>query len=758
MKNKLLFLLCIINFSLSAQFNIKGIVRNVHTNTPLENVSIKNIDSNTVTYTSTDGTFSILTNGIIEVSKIGYVDKRIKITTENDLNIFLFPVTTVLDSILINQFSIPEYQKNTTDAVSLITANDIAKGNTVELQTLLNQVPGVFMQNGTLNTNKISIRGIGARNLFGTANIGAYFGDIPLTDGNGESVIEDLELGALSQIEIHKGPSASSYGVGLGGTILFEPNYAKTTQGELYSTLGSYGLQKNLIKASFAGKKLNIATVYSNTHSEGYRNNNQYDRNTLTITSQVDLGAKDELSMIGSYVHLNAGIPSSLNQEDFDTNPRQAAFTWGQAQGHEHVNYGILGITHKHTYSKKLQHHTSIFTSYRNNKEPRPFNILNENTNSIGIRSRILGTHILAKKEIKWTAGGMLFFDHYTSRTYENLYQNFPDGTGSVAGDQLSDIAEKRYYYNLFAEGNLMLNKKLKINAGMHLNQTFFDITDMFLFDGNDSSGQFDFSPILSPKIGANYTINKQYSLFANISHGFSTPTASETLLPEGVFNPAIKPEIGWNFEIGTRYNLLNNKLYGSLSIYTLRVKDLLVSRRTIDDNFFAINAGKTIHNGIEFETTYQILKSNLASLNLFFNTSIYDYTFDNFVDLDSNFSGNDLTGVPAQVTNIGIDFSSQKSIYGHLNFTAVGEMPADDANTVYSKSYELLHGKIGYKNSIGKHIRYDFFLGVNNILDTKYASQLQINAPSFGGNAPRYFYPGVPINIYGGANITYRL
>ncbi len=667
--------------------------------------------------------------------------------------------TIALDQVIVNDLSIPSLQKEATDAISIIRKNQINNGNQLELHPILNRIPGVFMQNATLNTNRIAIRGIGARNLFGTASIRTYFGDIPLTDGNGESSIEDMELAALSRIEIHKGPSSSSYGVGLGGTILLQPefNRNKGFEGQLSSSFGSYGLQRLLAKASISDDKAGLSVLYSNSHSDGYRDNNEYDRNTVTLTSNLDLGKKNELVLLGSFINFKAGIPSSLNEEDFRENPRQAAFTWGRSQAFEDMDYGILGLTWKHLYSQKLYHNTSVFSSFRNNNEPRPFNILDEKSIGFGIRSRVLGNHIIANKEMNWTAGGELFFDRYQGETFENLYEDFPINTGSVKGDQLSNLKEKRHYYNLFVESNYKLSEKLKINLGVHLNQTFFDVEDQFFADGEDNSGQFDFDPIVSPKMGVNYQLNSHFTLFGNVSHGFSTPTTTETLLPNGIFNPDIEPEIGWNYEIGTRYKLFN-KLYGTLSLYTLRVNDLLVSRRTVEDNFFSINAGKTIHNGLEAEVNYTMIQTIPYQLNFFANLSLQDYTFDDFIDLDNNFSGNDLTGVASEIVNLGLDFTSKKGIYGTISFQTVGQIPANDANTVYSDNYELLHGKIGFKNNINNHWYYDISFGANNILDTRYASQLQINARGFGGNAPRYFYPGLPFNIYGGININYRL
>lgn len=663
-----------------------------------------------------------------------------------------------LEKVIINDFTIPQSQIQATESISLITNDQINRGNSLELHPILNRVPGVFMQNATLNTNRIAIRGIGARNLFGTANIRAYFGDIPLTDGNGESAIEDLELGSLSAIEIHKGPAASSYGVGLGGTIILKPQFhqQQTTEAGLSSTVGSYGLRRIVAKAGIGSVKSNLNAQYSYTHSDGYRENNEYNRHTITLTSSTVLGENDSLITIGSYVNLKAGIPSSLDEDDYINNPRQAAFTWGRSKAFEDTDFGILGFTWKHQYHQKLTHNTSVFGSIRKNYEPRPFNILEETSNAVGIRSRILGSNQLLNNPLEWTTGAELFYDIYHQKTFENQYQDFPEGTGSVQGIQLSDLDEDRYYYNVFAEGRYTIADQLTIDLGMNINQTFFTITDQFLSDNEDSSGEFDFDPIVSPKLGLNYTINDHFILFSNIAHGFTTPTTAETLLPDGIFNPEIKQEIGWNFEIGIRYKAFKNRLYGSLSNYTLQVKDLLVSRRTVEDNFFAINAGKTNHNGLEADLNYIILSTSNIRLHFFANAAIQDYEFIDFVDGDNDFSGNELTGAPSEVINTGIDLIAKKGIYGNINFQYVSEIPANDANTTYSDSYELMHGKIGIKNTF-KNLTYDAFFGINNIFDKKYVSQLQINARGFGNNAPRYFYPGLPLNIYGGININYK-
>ena len=80
------------------------------------------------------------------------------------------------------------------------------------------------------------------------------------------------------------------------------------------------------------------------------------------------------------------------------------------------------------------------------------------------------------------------------------------------------------------------------------------------------------------------------------------------------------------------------------------------------------------------------------------------------------------------------------------------------DANTIYSDAYALLNFKLGSQFFLGKRgsWEFDIYAGINNIFDEKYASMHQINASSFGGAAPRYFYPGLPRNYYVGLDLKY--
>jgi outer membrane receptor protein involved in Fe transport len=90
-----------------------------------------------------------------------------------------------------------------------------------------------------------------------------------------------------------------------------------------------------------------------------------------------------------------------------------------------------------------------------------------------------------------------------------------------------------------------------------------------------------------------------------------------ETLTPMEI-NTSLKPEIGWNYELGLKLHGLNNKLYTELTFFSTQITNLLVARRTAEDQYIGINAGVSSHIGMEFLLNYQLLQTS-QTIKLFF-------------------------------------------------------------------------------------------------------------------------------------------
>ncbi len=756
----LFFFFLLISQITFGQNTIQGKVKDSETGVPLSNVVITNATNKVQVITNDQGEFIVDVFGVYVFKKQGYISKKIDINSARYRIVQLSMKPSELDEVVVQANQIPRSLKSAISSIEIITSKDIERGNDINISEVLNRAPGVFVQSGALNTNRFTIRGIGSRNLFGTSKIRAYFKDIPLTNGSGETSIEDFELAAISRVDIIKGATASIYGAGLGGTIHLtaQNSYINETSLNSQVAFGSFGLQKQVVNFNHGSANNSIRGVYSNTHSDGYRDNNEYDRQTFTISSNHLLNENNDLTVLLSYVDLKAFIPSSINANAFENDPSSAAFTWGRAQGFEDTKRGILGVTWDHQYSSSLKQVTSVFGSFRDSYEPRPFNILEEDVFAFGLRSRFLGTTKLFERSLKFTVGGEYFKDRYVSKTFENLYRDFDPSIGSVQGLILSNFKENRSYYNLFFEADYQLSEKTKIVVGLNYNETSYDLNDRFptSIQNPDQSGSFDYQGIFSPQIGIAHSISQNITAYSNVGHGFSPLSLEETLLPDGQINNDLQPETGWTYELGFRGNIFKERLQFTTALYRMDIKNLLVSRRIANDQFIGINAGRTQHDGIEITANYQWVQKESVQLSTFFNYSRNDFIFKEFIDGDNYFSGNQLTGVPSEILNAGIDLNSKMGFYGNLNFQYVGKQPITDGNTLFSDSYSLLNLKMGFQTELFSNFRTNLFFGINNLTDKKYASQILINASSFGGNAPRYFYPGNPVNYFGGLSINY--
>lgn len=728
------------------------------TSVALEGVSVR--DSLGIVKATTDsrGLFDISVRGQFIFTKEGYYSLTAQLEEGSVQVLELEAIPEQLNEVVITSNIFQSKLKTLPTAISVISTAEISNNNTFNVAPLLNSVPGIYMHNGTLTTNRITIRGIGSRNLFGTSKLRAYFQEIPLTNGSGESTIEDIELQTLGRMEISKGPSSSTYGAGLGGTIQLIPEKGNFDEisAEAGTNFGSYGLQKYLLKTNLGDLNNSGTITYSNLRRDGYRDNNETWRESVVVATNHLLGEKDIMTIIANYIDLKAFIPSSLNEEDFINNPTAAAFSWDRAKGFEDYIKGLLGISWRHQYSDKSYQYTSVFGSLFDSYEPRPFNILEEETLGYGLRTHFNSQAKLFNRNLEWTLGGELFRDKKGFKTFENLYEDFPEGTGSVQGSQLTDFLERRTYINLFTDTKLIFSERAQLSFGLNFNLTSYDLDDRFTVDGADASGDYNFGGIFSPKVGFTYGLADTSMVYASVSHGFSPPSLEETLLPDGLINNDIEPETGWNYEIGGRGDFFNNSMHLALSLYHMDVRNLLVARRTAADEFIGVNAGETRYNGLELSVNYRLLKSpgfNLDHVNSF---TWNDFRFRTFIDDGNDYSGNELTGAPDLTFYSRLEFNTAIGVYGWIDYNYTGEIPIRDDNAVFASAYQLVNTKVGFRSNPNKKFRLDVYTCINNVLDEKYASMLLINAGSFGGQLPRYYYPGEPINYFAGVNLSY--
>ena len=663
---------------------------------------------------------------------------------------------TTLEEVILYQPS----QKNTNLGItpsSVIREKAFQNFSPIDIPGSINQISGVYVLSGAINTNRITIRGVGARTPFGTDKLRLYYNDIPVTNGTGFSTIEAFDLENMSSIEVVKGPKGTAYGSNLGGAISIRTKNPEQVTTGLYNnfTAGSYNMIKDNLSFVHLDEKFNLGLHYNFLQTDGYRENNSFDRDGLLLDTSFKTGEQSQINLLVNYIDYTAQIPSSLSQTAFDEDPRQAAFTWAQSQGFESNKYTLVGLSYKGSITGSLQNTTSLFYTYLDHYEARPFNILDEFTNGYGFRSIFNTQFDFNQQQANVNFGAEFYRDEFSWSTFENLYEE-NNGNGSLQGDELNRNKEFRRQFYAFASVNLPFSDRFSTQIGLNVNKTKYDYRDLFNTGPTNRTGEREFDLIWLPNIDLRYKFSDLGFAYFNISRGFSNPSLEETLTPDGVINPEIEQEKGFNYEIGTQWSLMQSRLWFKLALYRMDINDLLVAERVGEDQFIGRNAGETRHQGLELDMNYTWFLSGDFRLSPFISYTFSDHSFVQFMDEDDDFSGNELTGVPRHRINTGIRLEKAKQFYWNTTYQYVGEIPLTDANSIYSEAYGIFNTRLGYTKQFSAVFSVGIDFGINNIFDKVYAQSVLINAVGFGGSEPRYFYPGNGRNYYGGLRLRY--
>ncbi len=773
---------------IKSQDTVSGKIFDKVHNQPVNDVTIRVITPDTTDHyqekTTQDGFFKFIAESAPDsliLKKTGFIKETIDLPQNKgqlgNLKIGITPKSArAFEEVVIAGYGNGEKTDKVTGNIAVLDQENIKATSDHTMARTLDQVPGLHYQQGAYSTGRMTIRGIGSRSPYSTTKIKAYYHEIPISTGEGVTNLMDLAPNSLARSEIIKGPISSVYGAGLGGAVLLEPKRGlkRGTRVNVRGGGGSHGYWNSRVSLKHVGDDQRVLANYNRTHMDGFRENSQFDRHNATFSGSFYAGEGSTINVFGSFIHLKSYIPSSLSREAFNSNPGQADQGWKNARGHEEYDKTIFGASYEAQLASNLQSTTALFTNYKNNNEPRPFNILQEERFSYGLRHLTTFSPEVLSTRASITLGGEFYNEMYQRQTFENLDRNL--------GGILSNTKQNRRYANVFLSVDVQVSKRLSLSGGVNYNQTYYELKDRLIpdtigpetqaYQEADQSGTYQFDPIWSPRVGLNYEWINKHNLYASVSSGFSQPNVQETLGREGALNPAIKPERGVSYEIGGRGYWKKLGLDYDLSVYHMKVRNKLVARRIERDRYIGLNAGSTVHNGLEITVEgnnwWDKKQGWLSDFKPFIRYAFQNYRFENFVEENPSgsfdYSGNELTGTAPHHLTAGFNTAiwtapgaeKQNQLWLRLSYRYRDQMPVLDDNSVYTDPYHIFNGRLTFTHHFGGLTLESFFV-IRNITDHLYASMVVPNAPGFGGS-PRYFYPGEPRAIRFGLNANLGL
>ena len=150
-------------------------------------------------------------------------------------------------------------------AIAVIDERALAAGRAEALDAYLATVPGVVAQpNDGASDVKLAIRGFGARSGFGVRDLLVLIDGVPITDADGFTRLDQIDLSAAERLEVVKGPASALYGnAAFGGVVnvITRRGAIGDPQARLRLEAGELGFAKGL--ASVAGGSARRSLAYA---------------------------------------------------------------------------------------------------------------------------------------------------------------------------------------------------------------------------------------------------------------------------------------------------------------------------------------------------------------------------------------------------------------------------------------------------------------------------------------------------------------
>ena len=639
-----------------------------------------------------------------------------------------------LENVVVKSTRINTTQKQAPLSVTLKSfTEDRNFSSQSSFSDFIKNTPGVFTtsSNNFSQDMRISIRGFGARSAFGIRGIKLIVDGIPETTPDGQSQLDNLPLGLISNIEILRGPNANLYGNSSGGVISI--NTLSNPSDKYYRTSGIFGAyQYQSIQRTrvLDWKNSNLIIHYDKRRSNGYRDQSNYKSTILNLKYINELDQKNKIVWQINYTDSPYAYDSGgLKLNEVENDRRQARKNNIDYDTYEKVKHLKTGISWNYKKSENSFFDSYFFYQQRDFYSKLPFNyggIISIDRDYYGFGTKFTRNKNFENRNNSFVVG----VDHLSQSDDRKRFKN----NFGIKGDETLGQMENFDTTGVYLVSQTTFNSGLLLRYGVR-----YDINSI----GIDSNNKVNLDKI-NPSLGLSYAINSSDNLFFSFGTSFETPTLNElSNNPDGTgFNKDLKSNNAINYEFGWRKSL-SNIAFEAVAYITNSDNEILPYEIELfpGKNFYR-NVGSTLRQGIELSSSLSF-KGGMFNLNY----TLSKNRFKDFILDGNDLSENLIPGIPSQMLDLEVLFKLSKKSRLILSNRLIGDRYADNLNETLVGSYNIFNVK--YSKEIFK--QSEFSLGVNNLFNEEFYDNIRINA--FG---KRYYEPAPKRNFYFGINFSF--
>lgn len=724
---------------------IRGVAREAGSGQPLAGVRISIADAGVGVLSSDDGSFLLrVPQGTYTVvaERIGWrrataeVQARAGATVELQLELAGDPLA--LDDIVVTTSREEQRRAETAATVHAIGREEIARVRPSHPSELLNRMPGVWINVTGGEGHMAAIRHPKTTNP-----VYLYLENGVPTRSTGffnHNALYEINVPHAERVEVVKGPASVLYGSdAIGGMINVMTRDPRTTppvQASLEA--GSHGFGRALLSASHATATGGVLGEVNLTRTDGWRQGTAYERQTGTLRFDHRFSAATSMRSNVSFSRIDQGTAgsSALSPDDFRNNPeanytpisyRQVEAVRASAALERLGGGTLLSVTPFVRWNRM-----EMLPNWSLTFDPA---ISETGHGSAGVLLRArrdlqpMRLRAIAGLDLDYSPGSRM--EWRVAPTRENGVF-----TSYTRGDVIYDYDVVFRSIAPYVQLEASPVERLRLVGGLRYDALGYDYTTALpeLQTGSHrrpASTTVNYTH-LSPKLGAVYAVTDGVNVFGSYGHGFRAPSEGQ-LFRQGraLASLELKPVRADNYELGMNARL-HPRVRVELAAYHMRKADDLLSFTHADGATETVNAGETLHRGVEAGLGVALPLD--VRVDAAFSRASHTYeewTLRNGL----SYTGNEMEDAPRHTGSLGLTWAprAQPGVVVAAEAQRVGPYWMDPANTTRYDGHTLvnLRAEVPLLRGFGAFAR------VTNLLDERYAENAQFTAARGAEYAP---------------------
>lgn len=650
------------------------------------------------------------------------------------------PRATELEAVAVRPWPSPR-ERQALAAVSIVDSMDLRIYHRASLRSPLLWVPGVQMdERGQGGSTRFSIRGSLLRSPYGVRGVKVYWGPFSLTMADGSTPLELLDPELVGTLDVVRSIGGPIYGSAPSGLLLATPPERQDTGSDV-SISGTGGpdgyfkLSGELRTRVANGNMLSLGLLRMG--NDGYRDQEYARRDQVWITQRYAL-PKGDVRIFLTAQKAAWGLPGSLDSLTAAEHPRAARPYSQQIDARVEKSQLFAGIAVEQRAWQELLLRSSLQVQAIDKVNPygtSPFygGYKDERIRSAGTRLSLGRTLRWNNVSFAWELGleALLERDQLQERAFVN----------AVPTDLRTDADTRASTLNSFLSTRTLVGDRTIIFADIGTEATFFRHVDELrnVETSDEPPGE------LYPLLGVERTLCDQLTGHLRYAQSTSRPTIWEILGSAGIPNAALTAERVNEAEVGINFRSKGTAV--AVNGYMRHTRDLILPQRSGEGTQEVfVNAGDAAQNGVELEARTLRELPGESRIMLLLNGTWQHH----LLHPPNGAPSVDVPGVPRWSGGVRARMESPNGTSLELGYQASSQVVANSMNGDRVPGHELMHFRIGHTWQ-WRSVRLTTFLLIENVLDTRYTSYIQLNDP--GG---RYYNPAPGRSIFGGFSITF--